>query len=56
MRLERATNGVVRLVRRDRQLDIGGSKYRDHADFTAEISLSTDSFASPKSIVVFGSR
>ena len=27
-----------------------------YADFTAEISLSTDSFASPNSIVVFGSR
>ena len=56
MRLERATNGVVRLVRRDRSLDVGGPEDRDHADFTAEISLSTDSFASPNSIVVFGSR
>ena len=56
MRLERATNGVVRLVRRDSSLDVGGPEDGDHADFTAEISLSTDSFASPNSIVVFGSR
>ena len=56
MRLECLTNSVVRLVRRHRTLDVGGSKDGDHADFTAEISFSTDSFASPNSIVVFGSR
>ena len=56
MRLERAANGVVRLVGRDRSLDVRGPEDGDHADFTAEISLSTDSFASPNSIVVLGSR
>ena len=56
MRLEGAANRVVRLVRRDRALDVGGAEDRDHADLTDEISFSTDSFASPNSIVVFGSR
>ena len=56
MRLERDTDGVVCLVRRHRTLDVGGTEDGDHADFTAEISFSTDSFASPNSIVVFGSR
>jgi hypothetical protein len=56
MGLERCTNCVVRLVWKDRSLDVRGSKDGNHADFTAVISLSTDSFASPKSMVVFGSR
>ena len=56
MGLERPANCVIRLVRRDRALDVGGAKDRDHEDFTEEMSLSTDSFASPKSIVVLGSR
>ena len=55
MRLESASNRVVCLVRRNRPFDIGGAEDRDHEDLTAEISLSTDSFASPNSIVVLGS-
>ena len=67
VRLERTAHRVVRLVRRHRALDVCGSKDRDHegrvggmprpyAVLTAEMSFSTDSFASPKSIVVFSSR
>ena len=56
MSLESPADGVVRLVWRDSTLDVGCSKDGDHVDLTAEISFSTDSFASPNSIVVFGSR
>ncbi len=57
VRDERLPYSLVRIGRRDRPAHVGAAEDRDaHWDFTAPISFTTDSFASPKSICVFGSR
>ena len=55
---ERLAHRFDRALRRDRLLDAAAveDRYHRHRALTAAVSLATDSFASPNSIIVFGSR
>src|SRR5277367_4247246 len=58
MRDERGANCLDRRSGRHGELDLARAEYRNasaHGALTPATSLSTDSFASPKSIPVFGS-